>query len=83
MSEDITSNKMMADINGLVQGYIDTAKEQNKTPTRDEIIDKVTNRLEELLKLGSDKKEITWIVSGVAIGIAIILSIEDKLKTNE
>lgn len=80
MSEDVTSNKMMTDIDELVQSYIDTAKKQNKTPTRDEIIDKVTNKLEELLELGSEKKEITWVVSGVAIGIGIVLAIEDKLN---
>jgi hypothetical protein len=79
MNEDTTSNKMMADIDNLVRSYIDTAKQQGKIPTRNEIIDRVTNKLEELLKLGSEKKEITWIVSGAAIGIAIVLHAEDML----
>jgi hypothetical protein len=81
MVENMASNKMMKDIDGLVQNYIDMMKSRNQKPTRDDIIDIVTNRLEELLKLGSEKKEITWIVSGVAIGIAIVLHTEDMLDT--
>jgi hypothetical protein len=84
MEENVASKTMMDNITGLVQNYMETMKEQNKKPTRNDIIELVTNRLEELLKMGNDKKEITWIVSGVAIGIAIVLQTEDTLiKMNE
>lgn len=83
MEENLASKRMMNDIEELIQSYIDTMKKKNQKPTRDDIIELVTNRLEELLKLGSENKEIMWIVSGVAIGIAIILQTEDKLEANQ
>jgi hypothetical protein len=79
MSENITTNKMMDEIKKLVENYIDASKKNNKTPTRDKIIDKVSNKLCEIIEVGSEKNEIIWIASGVAIGIAIVLEIEEKL----
>jgi hypothetical protein len=83
MSENVTSSKIMNDVDELVQNYIDTAKEQNNIPTRDETIEKVTDRLEQLLEAGYGNKEITCVVSGIAVGIAIVLQIEETLKKNE
>lgn len=83
MEENLTSKRMMDDIEGLIQTYIDKMKKNNQKPTRGNIIDLVTSRLDELLKIGSDNKEIMWIVSGVAIGIAIVLQTEDKLEINK
>jgi len=82
MSENMTSGKIMNDIDKLVQNYMDAAKEQNKIPTRDETIEKVTDRLEQLLEEGYGNNDIMCIVSGMAVGIAIVLQIEEPLKKN-
>lgn len=83
MNEHIESKKILGEIEKLIQNYVDNTKKQNKTPTRDEIIEIVTDRLEELLEKGSGNNEITYIVSGMAIGIAIVLEIEEVLKKGE
>ena len=82
MSENIESKKILNEIEKLIQNYVDDTKKHNKTPTRDDIIEIVTNRLEELLEKGSGNNEIIYIVSGMAIGIAIVLEIEETLKKN-
>jgi hypothetical protein len=82
MNENIESKKFLNEIEKLINNYIDDTKKQNKTPMRDDILDKVTDRLEELLEKGSGNNEITYIVSGMAIGIAIVLEIEETLKKN-
>jgi hypothetical protein len=83
MSNNIESKKILGEIEKLIQNYIDDTKKQNKTPTRDEIIEVVTDRLEELLEKGSGNNEIIYIVSGMAIGIAVVLEIEGVLKKDE
>lgn len=83
MSENIESKKIMDDIEKLIQNYIDTAKKQNKTPTRDEIMETVTDKLEELLEAYFENLEMMCILSGMALGIAIVLQMEEKLKMSE
>lgn len=83
MNNNIESKKILDEIEKLIQNYIDDTKKQNKTPTRDEIIEAVTDRLEELLEKGSGNNEIIYIVSGMAVGIAIVLEIEEILKKDE
>lgn len=83
MEENITSKKLIVELDKVIQNYIDIAKAHNRKPTRDEIIETVTIKLEELLKLSSENKERTWIISGIAVGIAISLHIDDKLKLVE
>lgn len=82
MSESMESHHIMKDIDNLIQGHMEMMKKHNHKPTRNDIIELVANRLEELLTAGSDMKEVTWIVSGVAVGIAIVLQTEDRLKMN-
>ncbi len=67
----------------MIQNLIDEAKGNNRKPTKDEIIETVTIKLEELLKISSENKERVWIISGIAVGIAISLQIDDKLKLIE
>lgn len=83
MSEYMESKKILERIETLIQNYVGKAKEENKTPTRDEIIEVVTDKLEELLETCYENKEIMYIVSGMAIGIAIVLEVEETLKKNE
>lgn len=80
MTENDNYSKIINHIDKTIQNYLDVAKEQNIKPTRDDIIEMVTTRLEELLKMNSDSKERTWVISGVAMGIAIVLRIDEKLK---
>jgi len=80
MKENIASKKLIAEIENVIQNYIDEAKEHNRKPTRDEIIEAMTIKLEELLKVNSENKESVWVLSGIAVGIAISLQIEDKLR---
>lgn len=83
MEENLASKNMMKDIEGLIQSYIDKMRQNDQKPTRDDILEIVTDRLEKLLEDGYENKEIMWIVSGAAIGIAIVLQTEDRLKMNE
>lgn len=83
MTENENYSKIIGDIDKTIQNYLDVAKEQNLKLTRNDVIEMVTIRLEELLKINSDNKERTWVVSGIAIGIAIVLRIDEKLKTIE
>jgi lipoate-protein ligase A len=83
MGENIESKKLLDEIEKLIQSYVDNTKKENKTPTRDEIIEVVTDKLEDLLEKGSGNNEIIYIVSGMAIGIAIVLEIEETLKKDE
>lgn len=80
---NITSKKLLDEMEMLIQGYIDEAKEHNRKPTRDEIIDTITNRLEILLKIESENNDRLLIISGIALGIAIVLGIDEKLKIIE
>ncbi len=80
MENDISSNKIMDDLDKIIQYNIDKLKEQNKKPTREEIIDIIVDRLEDLLRESSDSKEKTWILSGIAIGISIVMYIDKKLE---
>lgn len=80
MSDNITSKKMMDEIEKLIQNYIDIARKQNQVPTRDDILEVVTNRLEKLQRIVPENKEISYIVSGMAMGIAIVLQIDELLK---
>ena len=82
MIENITSAKTMAEIEKIIQDYIEIAKKQNRRPTRDEIVEAVIDNLEVLLKVGPEDGEKILIISGIALGIAIILEIEEKLKMN-
>lgn len=83
MKEDVTSKKLIDELNSVIQNYIDVAKEHNRKPTKDEIIEAMTIKLEDLLKVNSENKERVWIISGIAVGIAISLQIEDRLKALE
>jgi C4-type Zn-finger protein len=83
MNKSIESKKILSEIENLIQSYLDEAKKENKVPTRDEIIEAVTDRLEKLLETYSGDKEVTYIVSGLAVGIAIVLEVEELLKKNE
>jgi len=80
MTENENYSRIIGDIDKTIQNYLDVAKEQNLKLSRNDIIEMVTTRLEELLKMNSDSKERTWVVSGIAIGIAIVLRIDEKLK---
>jgi hypothetical protein len=79
MEENVASKRMMNDIEDLIQNYIDSMKKNNQKPTRDDILEIITSRLDKLLEVGVENKEIMWIMSGVAIGIAIVLQAEDML----
>lgn len=83
MSENIESKKILEEIEKLIRNYIDDNTKQNKIPTRDEIIEIVADRLEKLLEKGSGNNEITYVVSGLALGIAIVLEIEEILKNEK
>jgi hypothetical protein len=83
MTENENYSRIIGDIDKTIQNYLDVAEEQNIKLTRNDIIEMVTIRLEELLKINSDNKERTWVVSGIAIGIAIVFRIDEKLKTIE
>ena len=80
MSNNITSTKIIAEIDKVIQDYIDLAKKQNIRPTRDNVIEIVTSRLEKMVGDSPGNKERTWIISGVAVGIAMVLHIEEKLN---
>lgn len=80
MSNNITSTKIIVEIDKVIQDYIDLAKKQNIRPTRDNVIEIVTSRLEKMVGDSPDNKERTWIISGVAVGIAMVLHIEEKLR---
>ena len=80
MTENENYSRIIGDIDKTIQNYLDVAKEQNLKLSRNDIIEMVTIRLEELLKINSDNKERTWVVSGIAIGIAIVMRIDEKLK---
>lgn len=83
MSNNITSTKIIAELDKVIQDYIVLTKQQNMQPTRDTMIEIVTSRLEKMVELSPENKERTWIISGVAVGIAMVLHIEEKLKMNE
>lgn len=82
MKENVISDKLMVEIEKVIQNYIDVAKEHNRKPTKDEIIEEMAIKLEERLK-NSENKERVWILSGIAIGITISLRIEDMLNVLE
>ena len=77
---NIKSKKMIDEMEVIIQAIINEAKDENRTPTRVEIIEKITNRLETLIKLESENNDRVLIISGIAIGIAIVLRLDDKLK---
>jgi hypothetical protein len=79
MEENVASKRMMNDIESLIQNYIDSMKKNNQKPTRDDILEIIASRLDKLLEVGVENKEIMWIMSGVAIGIAVVLQAEDML----
>lgn len=83
MSNNVTSTRIIAELDKVIQEYIDLTKEQGIKPSRDTMIEMVTSRLEKMMTESEGNKERTWIVSGIAVGMAIILHIEEKLKTNE
>ncbi len=80
MKENITSKELIVEFDKVIQSYIDVARECNLKPTKDEIIEKLMVKLEDLLKINSDNKDRTWIISGIIAGIAISLMIDEKLK---
>lgn len=82
MSTNITSQKLMFEIENVIQSHIDAAKGQDRKPTKNEIMELVTHRLEELIE-SSENEERIWIISGIAVGIAISLHLDDKLNMNE
>ncbi len=83
MTENMTSTKIIIEIDKVIQDYIDLAKHQDIKPTRDTIIEIITSRLEKMLEASPETKEVTWAISGIATGIAMVLHIEEKLKMNE
>ena len=83
MNNNLASTKIIAELDKVIQEYIDVSKSQNIRPTRDAMIAMVTSRLEELISLSPENKERTWIVSGIAVGIAMTLHMEEKLRLNE
>lgn len=83
MTKNISSEKIISELDNVIQNYIDTEKKQNRKPTRDKIIEVVTDRLQELLRTTSENSEKALIIYGIALGIAMALQIEVKLEENE
>lgn len=83
MVENETYYKLIGDIDKTIKNYIEIAKELNRKPTRNDVIEKISTRLQELIKINCDSKERVWILSGMAAGIVIVLRIDDKLKAIE
>ena len=81
MNENITSKELIAEIDKVISGYIDERKKMNIKSTRDDILEVVLDKLEDLLETNSDNKERTAVLSGVAVGIAIVLQVEERMVT--
>lgn len=80
MEENKTSaEKMMKNIGDIVQIYIESMKENNQELTRSNVLEVVADKLEKIIKLSSEKGEIMLITSGITVGIAIVLEIENRL----
>lgn len=83
MSNNSTSTRIIDKLDKAIQEYIDLAKSQGIKPTRDTMVAMVTSRLKELVSLSPENKETTLIVSSIAVGMVIVLNIEEKLRLNE
>lgn len=74
-----TSEILAAQLEKAIDKYLDAAKNAGVDVTRDDVISVVTKRLEELIKGYNLDDEIAWVASGMAVGIATVLTIELKI----
>lgn len=78
--KDIPSDVIIDTMNVSIDEFIRKAKNDGNEITKEAVINHVTDRLQEFMNMkGSNDKQI-WIASGIAIGIAMTLAIEDRLE---